>query len=148
MARKTKEQLQAELMSIRTLRRAYKKDADIIKQLNIPESTYWYYIKLINKQDKKIYEKQLKEDISSDLIMLKDTFLTGIEECNAVIKNPESKPGDVLEAIRLRSEIHVNIVKLKREGPQIFNGFTPGTKTETSSSKHEGTPEPAEQFIV
>ena len=121
MTRKTKEQLQVELNSIRELRRKPKTDIEIMSELKIPYSTYYWYLKQIREEDKKYIDTEMKESISHEVRNLQDKLIILEQQANKVLDSEKTSTRDKLESIRLIKELSSDRVKLLIEGPEVLS---------------------------
>lgn len=119
MGRKTKEQLQSELDTIRELKKVPLTDKQIMEQLKIPERTYYWYVALLRKRDKKILERQLDEGLGSEIRLLYDK-LVELEQSTLDLLKHDSTTKEKLDVINTIRQIAIDRATLMKEGPEIL----------------------------
>jgi hypothetical protein len=94
-----------------------KPDHIIIRELNIPEQTYYQYKRRIQKKDEKIWEKVHIDSAKYRAAKL----IQSLEKCfyinRQIAINEKEQTRDRMEASRTMCEAAANIFKIVNEGP-------------------------------
>lgn len=94
-----------------------KTDAEIIRELNIPEQTFYSYKKRIQKHDAKLWDKVYLDSAKFRAVELIQLLDYTKNLCLKIAGNPTSMDKDRVEAAKTACEAQANIVKLLNEGP-------------------------------
>ena len=94
-----------------------KKDHEIMKILEIPNSTFYRYKSKIYKEDKEIWSKVIIEPLESRALKIYEI----LEECSrinrTIASNEKAKPMDRIKASKRMVNAQYNILKLLKMGP-------------------------------
>jgi hypothetical protein len=98
--------------------------------LNIPESTYFTYLKQTFKQDRETLHAKNKEDVLTAYVILKDRLSQLYVEAYKIINADNNSSSivsaaDRLDAIRVAADLSVGILKLQLESPMALYLNTP-----------------------
>ena len=104
--------------------REHKHDIDIIRELQIPEQTFYQYKRRIMKQDTKLWDKVIIDSAKYRAVELIKLLEFTKNECVEIAKDPNTKPDDRIEALTTACVAQANIVKMINEGP-TFRITTP-----------------------
>ena len=104
--------------------REHKHDIDIIRELQIPEQTYYQYKSRIMKQDSKLWDKVIIDSAKFRAVELIKLLEFTRNECVEIAKDPNTKPDDRIEALTTACVAQANIFKMINDGP-TFRITTP-----------------------
>lgn len=116
--------VEAQTQIIRQKMREHKHDIDIIRELQIPEQTFYQYKRRIMKQDTKLWDKVIIDSAKYRAVELIKLLEFTKNECVEIAKDPNTKPDDRIEALTTACVAQANIVKMINEGP-TFRITTP-----------------------
>jgi hypothetical protein len=109
--------VQAQTQIIRQKMREHKHDYEIIRELQIPEQTFYQYKKRIQKQDAKLWDKVIIDSAKFRALELIQLLEFTKNECVEIAKDPNTKPDDRIEALTTACVAQANIFKMINDGP-------------------------------
>ena len=107
----------AQTQIIRQKMKEHKHDINIIRELQIPEQTFYQYKRRIMKQDAKLWDKVIIDSAKYRALELIQLLEFTKNECVEIAKDPNTKPDDKIEALTTACIAQANIVKMINEGP-------------------------------
>lgn len=117
MVKSPKQIVDAQAQIIREKLREHKHDYEIIEELKINTQTYYQYKRRIQKQDSKLWDKNIIDSAKARAVELVQLLDYTKNLCLKIADNPTSFDKDRIEAARTACEAQVNILKLINEGP-------------------------------
>ena len=114
----------AQTQIIRQKMREHKHDINIIRELQIPEQTFYQYKRRIMKQDAKLWDKVIIDSAKYRALELIQLLEFTKNECVEIAKDPNTKPDDKIEALTTACVAQANIFKMINDGP-TFRITTP-----------------------
>jgi hypothetical protein len=120
-AKPTDKQRLNQVERIRHLRSIGTSDTQIRDQLQLSESTFWRRVKLMKQQDREIMLQKFTDDISSEVRMFETRIQRDIMACESIINNRDALDEDRLDAMRLKTDLGIIMIRMYREGPRILN---------------------------
>ena len=121
MTKRSKEQIDAELFTIRELRKEAYTDKQIQERLGLSRSTFYFYIKKIRDEDKKQLSEILKESISNEVLMLQDKLTMLEHQTLSKLTDSEISNRDFFDGVRLLKELGSDRIKLLIEGSEVLS---------------------------
>ena len=96
-------------------------DKQIMLKLDIPQSTYYWYLKQIREQDRTIIEQKLTNELHTEMRQLYDRLI-GLEQEALQLLDPKNDvtPKDKLEAINTIRGLAADRATLLKEGPEYL----------------------------
>ena len=121
MTKRSKEQIDAELFTIRELRKEAYTDKQIQERLGLSRSTFYFYIKKIRDEDKKALSDILKESISNEVLMLQDKLTMLEHQTLTKLTDENISNRDFFDGVRLLKELGSDRIKLLLEGSEVLS---------------------------
>lgn len=117
MPKNSSQIVEAQSNIIRRMMGDNKTDREIIRELNMPEQTFYLYKRRIQKQDSQIWEK-----VHIDSAKYRATqFIQSLEECyyfnKKIMGDQKQETKHRIEASRTMCEAPANTFKIVNEGP-------------------------------
>jgi DNA-binding CsgD family transcriptional regulator len=119
--RKTRHQLEDELIEIQHRICQGNTDKEIIEGLNIKERTFYYYKHKLYQMSAAIQAKKREEVMAFETQILKDRFTRLYRHLELKAASPNTKAGEVAKIAKTAQEIAVNILKLEGEGIRVLS---------------------------
>jgi ACT domain-containing protein len=94
-----------------------KKDYEIIKILEIPNSTFYRYKSKIYKEDKELWSKVMVEPLESRALKIYQNLEESCRINRQIAFNENAKPMDRIKASKGMVNAQYNILKLLKMGP-------------------------------
>jgi len=94
-------------------------DYKIIHQLKMPESTYYWYKKRIQKQDAKIWDKVAKDSVKYHATKLLQSFEDCYFFCQKLMDDPKVDARTKLEASKTQALARRHMLNVVQHGPMV-----------------------------
>lgn len=137
--RKTQEELDKIVNEIRRYLTVGTSYSDIMNHLQIPSSTFYYYLNMISQEDKKALRNLKNKMLDHETIVCKNRLENTLYKCEQVFADNNSTAKDRIEAIRLKSQIIIDILRLVRDSD--IDGNVNGQIQETNIEQEANTRE-------
>jgi hypothetical protein len=137
--RKTQEELDKIINEIRRYLTVGTSYSDIMNHLQIPNSTFYYYLNMISQEDKKALRNLKNKMLDHETIICKSRLENTLYKCEQVFADNNSTAKDRIEAIRLKSQIIIDILRLVRDSD--IDGNVNGQIQETNIEQEANTRE-------
>jgi 23S rRNA pseudoU1915 N3-methylase RlmH len=121
MTKRRQEQIDAELFTIRELRKEAYTDKQIQDRLGLSRSTFYFYIKKIRDEDKKALSEILNESISNEVLMLQDKLTMLEHQTLTKLTAEDISNRDFFDGVRLLKELGSDRIKLLLEGSEVLS---------------------------
>jgi hypothetical protein len=129
--RKTRQQLENELIEIQHRICQGHTDKEIIEELNLKERTFYYYKHKIYQMSAAIQAKKREDGMAFEMQILKDRFTRLYRLLELKAASPNTKAGEVAKIAEIAQDIAVNIIKLEGEGLRVLSGINKITNKAT-----------------
>jgi hypothetical protein len=106
---------------IRELRYQGVSDEQIMQQLKLSHGAYWRRVKKMKEMDREVMMQKFTDDVSSDVRMFETRIQRDIMACEFIISNQHEDATKRLDAIRLKTDLGIIMVRMFREGRSIIN---------------------------
>ena len=116
--------VQAQTQIIRQKMREHKHDYEIIRELQIPEQTFYQYKRRIMKEDAKLWDKIIIDSAKYRALELIQLLEHTKNSCIEIANDPNTKPDDKIDALETACISQAHIFKIINEGP-TFRITTP-----------------------
>jgi len=116
----TNSEVQRIKKDIRSLRDSGKFDTEIREILGLELRTYQKYVRKIHEEDQIVWISLTQDQMAGELIRLKDSLEDSYRTALAMSKDESSDIGDRLEALDLKDQRRLDIVKLLGEAPDML----------------------------
>jgi hypothetical protein len=120
--RKTRQQIENELVEIQHRICQGHTDKEIMEELNIKERTFYYYKHKLYQMSAAIQAKKREEVMAFEMQILKDRFTRLYRHLELKAASPNTKAGEVAKIAEIAQDIAINILKLEGEGLRVLSG--------------------------
>jgi hypothetical protein len=120
--RKTRQQLENEMIEIQHRICQGHTDKEIMEGLNIKERTFYYYKHKLYQMSAATQAKKREEVMAFEMQILKDRFTRLYRHLELKAASPNTKAGEVVKIADIAQDIAVNILKLEGEGLRALSG--------------------------
>jgi hypothetical protein len=117
--RKTKDQILYQLSEIRRQMLGGATNGEIMKNLNIPQRTFYRYMHRIYEEDKVELAKENNKTLVTHIFLHRDRLLYTLQNCTSIATDPKYSIKDRIEAERLKVDVSLDLLKLASEGPMM-----------------------------
>ena len=132
--------MDAELFTIRELRKESYTDKQIQDRLGLTRSTFYYYLKKIRNEDKRILSEMLKESISNEVLTLQDKLTMLEHETLSKLSAEDISHRDFFDGVRLLKELGSDRIKLLIEGSEVLSIAVRQQADNTATKQEEQPP--------
>lgn len=87
----------------------------IAGHLQMPMSTLFYYVKMLNEDDKKLLANLKDKMLDHEIIICKSRLERTLLRCEEISLDSTTLPKEKLEAEKLKSQISIDILRLVRD---------------------------------
>lgn len=108
---------------------------EVINHLKIPSSTFYYYLNRISKEDKKALRYLKNKMLDHETIICKNRLESTLYKCEQVFLDTNSTAKDKIEAVRLKSQICIDILRIIRDSD--IDGKPDGEIQQTNSEEQQ-----------
>jgi hypothetical protein len=106
---------------IRHLRSIGTSDTQIRDQLQLSETAFWRRVKKMKEMDREVMLQKFTDDVSSEVRMFETRIQRDIMTCESIAADRDADKAQRLDAIRLKTDLGILMVKMYKEGPRILN---------------------------
>jgi predicted transcriptional regulator len=117
--RRTKDQLIYKLSEIRRQMLDGATNTEIMSNLNIPQRTFYRYMRKIYEEDKAELAKENNRTLVTHIFLHRDRLLYTLQNCSSIATDPKYSVKDRIEAERLKVDVSLDLLKLASEGPMM-----------------------------
>src|SRR6266487_1129965 len=117
--RRTKDQIIYKLSEIRRQMLDGSTNFEIMSNLNIPERTFYRYMRKIYEEDKSELAKENNKTLVTHTFLHRDRLLYTLQNCSSIATDTKYSVKDRIEAERLKVDVSLELLKLASEGPMI-----------------------------
>jgi len=130
---RTDEQVEELLNEVRRYLNIGASYSEIMKFMKLPSSTFYYYLHIIAKEDKKTLKDLRGKILDHETIVCKNRLERSIYKCEQISSNANTLPKERIEAERLKAQLAIDVLRIVRDGIDIE---TAGQDKETQDSDY------------
>jgi len=117
--RRTKDQILYQLSEIRRQMLDGATNTEIMRDLNIPERTFYRYMRKIYEEDKTELAKENNKTLVTHIFLHRDRLLYTLQNCSSIATDTNYSVKDRIEAERLKVDVSLDLLKIASEGPMM-----------------------------
>ena len=121
MAKKTKMELAKVRVEIRRLISLGLTKPEILKHMEMADSTFRWHLTNIYAEDKKQLQQESSQYLESEILWARERLQRTIHTCEEIANDTRVDAKDKLEAERLKVETTIDLIRLLRDGPHFIN---------------------------
>ena len=121
MAKKTKMELAKVRIEIRRLISLGLTKPEILKHMEMADSTFRWHLTNIYAEDKKQLQQESSQYLESEILWARERLQRTIHTCEEIANDTRVDAKDKLEAERLKVETTIDLIRLLRDGPHFIN---------------------------
>jgi DNA-binding CsgD family transcriptional regulator len=119
LRRSTKDQIIYKLSEIRHQMLDGATNSEIMSNLNIPQRTFYRYMRKIYEEDKLELAKENNKTLVTHIFLHRDRLLYTLQNCSSIATNSSYSVKDRIEAEKLKVDVSLDLLKLASEGPMM-----------------------------
>jgi predicted transcriptional regulator len=113
--RSTKDQIIYKLSEIRRQMLDGANNTEIMRNLNIPQRTFYRYMHKIYEEDKVELAKENNKTLVTHIFLHRDRLLYTLQNCSSIATDSKYSVKDRIEAERLKVDVSLELLKLASE---------------------------------
>jgi predicted transcriptional regulator len=117
--RRTKDQIIYRLSEIRRQMLDGATNTEIMRDLNMPQRTFYRYMHKIYEEDKVELAKENNRTLVTHIFLHRDRLLYTLQNCTSIATDTKYSVKDRIEAERLKVDVSLDLLKLASEGPMM-----------------------------
>ena len=132
MAKKTKMELAKVRVEIRRLISLGLTKPEILKHMEMADSTFRWHLTNIYAEDKKQLQQESSQYLESEILWARERLQRTIHTCEEIANDTTGQHDakDRLEAERLKVETTIDLIRLLRDGPHLLHNEEEGSNNQ------------------